>query len=199
MIPTYKTFAEKDPRFNSSRPRDFAAVLAALSGLENAGYYFRGQADASRKLFTAIQREWISKQLQNRFPSIHAFVQQHVDYQHTHAATQLARHCQQLNDIATLSTLQHYGGPTPFLDFTSKKESAMFFATEGVRQTGNDETNACVSIYAWRPDAELFNWELQIDRYGGWQNAAKYETLQELGTIYIVITQVDCDPSGRKG
>jgi len=191
MIPTYKTLAEKEPIFECQTLNDIDSVLARLSTLETEGYFFRGQADASWKLFTAIQREWLNKKLQSKFTSIHSCIQQHLTYQKAKASCQL--NGQQLNDISILSTLQHYGGPTPFLDFTSKPDSALYFATDSDPAAGADEATQYVSIYAWKPGKgpstastnDLTNWESVIDNCGGISGAASLSVLQGLTVIYI--------------
>jgi hypothetical protein len=181
----YRTFAEKDPRFKSERLQTFAEIQARLSALKNEGYYFRGQREASWKLVTAAQREWVGKSLQSHFPNIHDFIQSHIDYQRSKATHEFVAQGMQLNDISVLSTMQHFGGPTPFLDFTKNIDAVLFFAIDGLKLAGADEISKWFSIYAWKPDEELFNWERQIDRYGGFKDAMKYTTLKGLATLYI--------------
>lgn len=191
MIPTYKTLSDKAKVFESHTLDDFDDVVAQLSTLEAQGYFFRGQADASWKLYTAIQREWLTKNLHNKFESITACIQQHVEYQRANAASQL--NGQQLNDISILSTLQHYDGPTPFLDFTSKPDSALYFATDNAPAAGVDEATQYISIYAWKPGNgpatastnDLTNWESIIDNFGGINEAASLSMLQGLTVFYI--------------
>jgi hypothetical protein len=189
----YKTFAEKDSRFESHHLQTFAEVQSRLIALKNDGYYFRGQREASWKLVSAAQREWLGKNLQSRFCTIHDFIQSHVDYQRSQANAQFTAQCSQLNDISVLSTMQHFGGPTPFLDFTTNTEAALFFATDWLQAAGSDEITKWVSIYAWKPGDgaatastnDLFNWEKIIDLYGGLDAAKEYKTLKGLSTLFI--------------
>lgn len=189
----YTTFAVKDPRFKSEHLQTFADVQSRLSSLKADGYYFRGQREASWKLVSAAQREWEGKSLQSRFPSIHDFIQNHIDFQRSQANAQFTAQCSQLNDISVLSTMQHFGGPTPFLDFTTDTNAALFFASEGLQPAGSDEISKWFSIYAWKPGEgaatgstnDLFNWEKIIDQYGGLAAASEYETLRGLSTLFI--------------
>jgi hypothetical protein len=189
----YQTFAEKDPRFVAEWPKTIADVQVRLSTLKSQGYYFRGQREASWKLVTAAQREWFGRNLHPQFSTIHDFVQRHIEFQRSHAKTKFVVECPQLNDIAVLSTMQHFGGPTPFLDFTTNPDAALFFATDGMQPAGSDEITKWFSIYAWKPGDgagtattnDLFNWEKIIDRYGGLDSASEYGTLMRLSTLFI--------------
>lgn len=199
MIPTYKTLAEKDPIFNCKTLNDMASVLAELFKLESEGYFFRGQADASWKLFSAIQRKWLDENLQSKFNSIHSFIKQHIDYQKANAADKFSG--QHLNDISVLSTLQHFGGPTPFIDFTSKSDSALYFATDNAPALGADEATEYISIYAWKPGKgaasastnDLTNWVTVVEQYedginisiGGIKEATSLEFLKAFSVLYL--------------
>jgi hypothetical protein len=189
----YQTFAEKDPRFVVERLKTIADVQARLSDLKSQGYYFRGQREASWKLVTAAQREWFGRSLHLRFSTIHDFIQKHIEFQRSNANAKFVVECPQLNDIAVLSTMQHFGGPTPFLDFTTNTDAALFFATDGMQPDGSDEITKWFSIYAWKPGDgagtgstnDLFNWEKIIDQWGGLDAATKYGTLRRLSTVFI--------------
>lgn len=190
---TYATFADKDPRFRNYKFQDFAKLQSCLSDLKKDGHYFRGQRDAGWKLFTAAQREWDTRNLQRHFRTIHDFIEAHIEFQRQNANAQFIAQCPQVNDIAILSTMQHFVGPTPFLDFTTNTDAALLFATHGLQPPGKDDTSKWISIYAWKPGEgaatgstnDLFNWERIVDRYGGLPAATEYRTLKGLSTLFI--------------
>lgn len=95
---------------------------------EFPGFVFRGQADYSWQLSTTIERQgkrfkkaerdlanrefWILTQFRRR---AHNLLDKPPSYE---------------NAIEWLSLIQHYGGPTRLLDFTSSMYIALFFACE---------------------------------------------------------------------
>jgi hypothetical protein len=192
--PSYDTFSQKDRLFSREQIDDFAALMARLRDLKLAGFYFRGQRDAGWKLYSWIQREWIQKdELATKLSSVADFNEQHLRYQQEHAARSLTEHTRQRNDLADLSGLQHYGAPTPFLDFTSEIDSALFFATDGMASANDRETSQRVSIYAWKPGSgpatashnDMTNWETVVDNSGCIDGAVSLHVLCPISVIYI--------------
>ncbi|WP_284461762.1 FRG domain-containing protein, partial [Chryseobacterium sp.] len=52
------------------------------------------------------------------------------------------------NDLAYLSYMQHFGVPTPFLDYTNNPYVALFFAIDGINFTPSDnEIDNYFSLY----------------------------------------------------
>ena len=124
-LPTYNTFAEKDAIFAREEIDSFDVLMSRLCALKKEGNYFRGQSDAGWKLYSGIQRDWILKSLIICSGSAEEFNEKHLRYQQHHAVSLLDNHTRQRNDLADSSALQHYGAPTPFLDFTTEIEAAL--------------------------------------------------------------------------
>jgi hypothetical protein len=192
-LPNYATFTEKDEIFAREQIDAIDALMDRMETLAAEGYYFRGQIDSGWKLYSKIQREWMLKDLHGTFSSAEMFNEQHLRHQQMHAATELNCHTKQRNDLADSSALQHYGAPSPFLDFTSKIEAALFFATDGIGAANERETSQRFSIYAWKPGEgpatashnDLMNWEQVVDNSGGIACAVSLNDLNRLSVIYI--------------
>lgn len=192
-LPVYKTLSEKNSIFESLQISEVTSLHDQLLRLMNAGFYFRGQANASWKLYSSAQREWITKQLGTQFSSVTDFVKQHIVFQLKQAASLYAKACKDPNDISALSVMQHYGAPTPFLDFTSKPDVAIFFATDSAQNAASNELDHFVSIYAWQPgngpatgaNNDMTNWETIVDQYDGDAACFSIATFERLTAIYI--------------
>ncbi len=193
ILPFYHTFAEKDAAFNREQIDDFEALMSRLSALKSEGHFFRGQSDAGWKLYSGIQRDWILKSLSSRFATAEPFNEQHLRYQQQHAKAELAAHTKQRNDLADSSALQHYGAPTPFLDFTSEISAALYFAMEEMAAAIDRETSQRFSIYAWKPGEgpatashnDMTNWETVVENSGGIDGAVSLDVLKPVSVIYI--------------
>jgi len=122
-LPVYKTLNEKNTLFESLEIRDVTSLHAQLVELRMRCFYFRGQANASWKLYSSAQREWLTKGFGTQFTSVTDFVKRHIVFQLKQATSLYAGACKQQNDISALSVMQHYGAPTPFLDFTTSGRS----------------------------------------------------------------------------
>ncbi len=193
-LPTYNTFAEKDEIFTREEIESFDVLMSRLCALREDGHFFRGQSDAGWKLYSGIQRDWILKPLSSYFDSAEEFNEKHLSYQQQHAGSDLAKHTRQRNDLADSSALQHYGAPTPFLDFTSEIDAALYFATDGMAAEVDVRESSCrFSIYAWKPGKgpatashnDMTNWENVVEDSGAISVAASLDVLQPVSVIYI--------------
>ena len=118
------------------------------SNSENVIY--RGVHEAKYKLFTSAQREWITKEYKIYGLSFNNYVQSIIN--NLGKNKKLSTYYQSLgikeNDLLYLSLLQHYGAPTPFLDFTYDKKVALYFALEKMQQTPSSiDVDNYFSIY----------------------------------------------------
>jgi len=193
-LPIYNTFAQKDAIFAREEIESFDVLMSRLGSLKADGYFFRGQSDAGWKLYTQIQREWILEKRSRHFSSAEVFNEMHLRYQQQHADSDLAKHTRQRNDLADSSALQHYGAPTPFLDFTSEIDASLHFATDGMAaEVVGRESSGRFSIYAWKPgrgpataaDNDMTNWEHVVEDSGGIGGAVSLDVLKPVSVIYI--------------
>ena len=101
---------------------DFQNFVASIGSKD---YLFRGLNDASFKQYSSIQRFWNQYDLEQHFaPFVNASIQK---------AAPIFQHYFGINphsELTILSFLQHYGYPTPLLDFTTSLDIALFFAAD---------------------------------------------------------------------
>lgn len=140
-LPEYKDLASKQSFMKQiviNTPKGFDAWF---NDFGDDRYIYRGSCEAKYMNFTFAQRDWITKEwakvLQVPFVDF-------VDRLISKIANNnlLLDYFMSLNirpnDILWLSFMQHYGMPTPLLDFTKDKRIGLFFATDGLKHNPSD-------------------------------------------------------------
>ena len=147
----YTQIAERDNTFERIEINSFKILHDALKTDQKNGKFFRGQASARWKIFSSMQREWIQKDLNLLFNnSIDSFTESFLMFCREKLSVQILTGCKEPYDISILSMLQHYGSPTPLVDFTSNPDIALFFAVNGNNffiNNEDDEVDSFFSIY----------------------------------------------------
>jgi ribosomal protein L30 len=120
-------------------------------------FIFRGQREASWRLYSTIQRKWIlgNHERIKDFPIVlKKMVEIGKQKYESEIKTIVGKeHIDVVNDLAVLGFLQHHGCPTPLLDWTSSFINALFFAIDGVEQnTIVKAIQDYVSVYYLHPD-----------------------------------------------
>lgn len=113
-------------------------------------FIYRGVTNARYKIYSSAQRNFAEKELSNitTFDDLIAgTINQALNYQDG----LLRKYLQGFNipyDIPVLSFLQHYGAPTPLIDWTYNSEIAVFFTTDGQKHNAsNVDIDNYFSIY----------------------------------------------------
>jgi hypothetical protein len=144
----YKTIKERENSFDRTVVTSFDELLKLLKKeLKKENVFFRGQAQARWKIFSSIQREWIEKNLEYFHGSIDDFIEKLLLFCQEQLSKEIDTKCKEPYDVSILSMLQHYGAPTPFIDFTSNPDVALYFAVNNNNFIKGDEIDNFFSIY----------------------------------------------------
>lgn len=130
---------------------------------DRSNFIFRGATEANHKLYTSSQRLMIHRDLvrfeitklkEHYFTFLMTLLQGAKEWNSKLVPRFYMNSGMTLNDFALFSLMQHYGVPTPLLDFTTDLDVAIYFAFRGTDLTpSNDLTKNFVSIYIIDLDA----------------------------------------------
>lgn len=156
-IPTYKTFEEKAEHFKQIQIdsyKDFKDVYDKHS--TSLGVY-RGITSSSYKIFSSKQREFFNKGSNFDYISL---IEQNDIIQEYFRLANIPK-----TELSYLSLLQHYGKPTPYLDFTKNFSKGLFFALDGVelKKDAQDINNYVTIFFISTEDFQLLNASEQFE------------------------------------
>jgi FRG domain len=157
-LPEYKDFSEKSPFFVYERI-DNDKDLDKIESLRHDGYFYRGVHEAKYKNYSSAQRDWMTKDLNSIFSNFDSYIQKILHAANHFGDGLLFNFLHPFDSpYAILAFLQHYGAPTPFLDFTHSLDVAQFFCVHNLKHTPSDQViDNYFSIYAIQPSNDFFN------------------------------------------
>lgn len=115
-------------------------------------FIFRGTVDAKYKLYNSAQRAWKTYELHSLGKTFQDFIQTEIDKAKSYQRNLLIKFYNAFGhhayDLSILSFLQHYGAPTPLLDWTYNFDNALFFGIDGLRHYPSNDIDNYFSVYA---------------------------------------------------
>lgn len=136
----YETLLQKSIFFtqtNIETKEEFDEVFEKY--IDSKNILFRGLNEAKYRLYSSLQREWITSKLYEKHPSYEIFLATLIKNAGLQEGNILSKYLDKIgidseNDLAVLSFLQHFGCPTPLLDWTYSFPNALFFAMQNLKK-----------------------------------------------------------------
>lgn len=183
LLQQYKDISEKAHYFNQGDLKVIAHVDKIFEKLDEfhamGDFIFRGSPEAKYKLYNSAQRHYINHELFAQVPL--KDVSKHYDQFIEHLIYEckvwnnatvknllISSGIDEENSLAYLSYMQHFGVPTPFLDFSFSPYLALFFAIDNNEYSPSDiEIDNYFSIYYTYQNATAFEgWKHLFNKNG---------------------------------
>lgn len=154
-IAEYGSILQKDIFFEQRKidtEADFEALVDEMNG--KGRLLYRGMREAKFRLYSSLQRHWIINNYEAKGITHLDFLQVMIENARIHQNQYLpkfiaAQGLNPENNITVLAALQHYGCPTPVLDWTYSFDVALYFALDGLQpRTSTKEIDQYFSVYS---------------------------------------------------
>lgn len=167
ILPTYSSLEEKKEFFDDNNEfyiiddknkldTWFNFYTSNFKKEHPVDFIFSGVSDAKYKLYTSSQRHWITDNMSQWKDdySYKDFIQNLIDQAKDNPLIKkifdLYDYSEGERDFPVLSLLQHYGAPTPLIDWSYNINCALFFAMDGIKRNIESENSISnyISIYS---------------------------------------------------
>lgn len=135
------------------------------SEIDATAWIYRGMTESKYKLLTSSQRLWISNEMRQwANKSYIEFISDLVDKANGNTLVKkvfdLYNYSKSDREFPILSLLQHYGAPTPLMDWTYNNNVAFFFATDGLKKKEEPKVNIDNYFSVYRINKRKYKKEL---------------------------------------
>lgn len=137
-ISEYKSTLQKNNSFvqeNIDTEEQFDKIYKEYKEKENT--LFRGQREAKWRLYSKLQRLWVSEKMYEKEDYLEFLVRlvELGKEAFSEPIQELLQdnHIDTTNSISVLAYLQHHDCPTPLLDWTYSFQNALYFALDGIQ------------------------------------------------------------------
>lgn len=153
-VSEYKSLVQKSFCFDQyiiNTKEQFDEIYEKYKASENI--LFRGQREASWRLYNRLQRQWIIDKLYEKGYSYQELLSKFVTDGKAGLEEMIlgileVHHIDVINNISVLGFLQHHGCPTPLLDWTYKFQPSLYFGLDKLEEnTGPREIDNYFSVY----------------------------------------------------
>lgn len=158
QLPIYSDFESKSDHFKIKMINNIDEFQQLMKEHATSKGIYRGISSSAYKIFTSWQRTMIKDNLEGKTDLL-KYVNQ------VRNNDLLAKYFQNFNvptsEISIFSLLQHYGAPSPILDFTKNLSKALYFSTEDFDETKFQEKSSiddyCSIFFIKKEDLDLLS------------------------------------------
>ncbi|HTF03123.1 MAG TPA: FRG domain-containing protein, partial [Bacteroidia bacterium] len=156
----YQTLEEKSSNFGVARIDTKIQFDDFFDERKSGNSIWRGMPDASHKLYTSLQRFWITNDLDKIEDNIFDYLESVIDgtlQWQNQTITNYYKHLtnQDPSFLAVLSLLRHHDSPSPLIDWTRNPKVALLFA---LMEHPNRHTSTIPNYFSVYEISPEYNW-----------------------------------------